>query len=103
MKIGGKMTPLKFIQATADFGEPENTPLARFCQRSGHAKDKRVTGPITYAIDGKADTAWGIDAGPGRRNVPRNAVFVLEKPDRGEARLRTHHRPQHETWRLEQR
>jgi hypothetical protein len=43
-------------------------------------KDKRVTGPIAYAIDGDDKTAWGIDAGPGRRNVPRNAVFVLEKP-----------------------
>jgi len=39
-----------------------------------------VTGPVEYAIDGKDETAWGIDAGPGRRNVPRNAVFVPEKP-----------------------
>jgi mono/diheme cytochrome c family protein len=80
MKIDGKMTKLKFIQATADFGEPENTPLAPFARDKEIEKDKRVTGPISYAIDGKADTAWGIDAGPGRRNVPRNAVFVLEKP-----------------------
>jgi mono/diheme cytochrome c family protein len=80
MKIDGKMTKLKFIQATADFGEPENTPLAPFARDKETDKDKRVTGPISYAIDGKADTAWGIDAGPGRRNVPRNAVFVLEKP-----------------------
>src|SRR5579872_4619007 len=27
------------------------------------------------AIDDKGDTGWGIDAGPGRRNVPRKAVF----------------------------
>jgi hypothetical protein len=71
---------LKFIKATADFGEPENTPIPGFAKDQDTAKDKRVTGPIAYAIDGKADTAWGIDAGPGRRNVPRNAVFVLEKP-----------------------
>ena len=32
------------------------------------------------AIDGNGDTAWGIDAGPGRRNQPRKAVFVTEKP-----------------------
>ena len=44
------------------------------------SKTRRVTGPIAYAIDGKDETAWGIDAGPGRRNVPRKAVFVLEKP-----------------------
>jgi hypothetical protein len=28
MKIDGKVTKLKFAKATADFGEPENTPLA---------------------------------------------------------------------------
>ncbi|MGZ8901666.1 MAG: DUF1553 domain-containing protein, partial [Limisphaerales bacterium] len=33
-----------------------------------------------FAIDGKDDTAWGIDAGPGRRNQPRKAVFIPEKP-----------------------
>ena len=26
---------------------------------------KRVTGPVDFAIDGKDETAWGIDAGPG--------------------------------------
>ena len=41
---------------------------------------KRVVGPVAFAIDGKDETAWGIDAGPGRRNVPREAVFVAEKP-----------------------
>lgn len=80
MKIAGKMTPLKFKKATADFGEPENTPLAPFAKDKDAEKDKRVTGPIAYAIDGNDKTAWGINAGPGRRNVPRNAVFVLEKP-----------------------
>lgn len=80
MKMDGKDTKLKFVKATADFGEPENTPLVGFARDQDTAKDKRVTGPITYAIDGDDKTAWGIDAGPGRRNVPRNAVFVLEAP-----------------------
>jgi mono/diheme cytochrome c family protein len=80
MMVDGKDTKLKFVKATADFGEPENTPLAGFARDQDAAKDKRVTGPIAYAIDGDDKTAWGIDAGPGRRNVPRNAVFVLEKP-----------------------
>ena len=35
---------------------------------------------MSFAIDGKDETAWGIDAGPGRRNVPRVAVFIPEKP-----------------------
>ncbi len=41
---------------------------------------RRVTGPIEYAIDGNNLTAWGIDVGPGRSNVPRKAVFTLDKP-----------------------
>ena len=80
IKVDGRQVPLKIVRATADFGEPENTPLAAFARDQDAAKDKRVTGPVAYAIDGRAETAWGIDAGPGRRNVPRNAVFVLEKP-----------------------
>ncbi|WP_345738043.1 PSD1 and planctomycete cytochrome C domain-containing protein [Prosthecobacter algae] len=79
IKIGDKLTPLKFIKATADYGEPENTPLVPYARDKEADKDNRVTGPVTYAIDGDAKTAWGIDAGPGRRNVPRKAVFVLEK------------------------
>ncbi len=71
---------LKFVKASADFGEPKKTPLAPFARDQDAAKDKRVTGPVSYAIDGDDKTAWGIDAGPGRRNVPRNAVFTLEKP-----------------------
>lgn len=80
VKIGDKLTSLKFTKATADYGEPENTPLVPYARDKEADKDSRVTGPVTYAIDGDAKTAWGIDAGPGRRNVPRKAVFVLEKP-----------------------
>ena len=39
-----------------------------------------MTGPIEFAIDGKDETAWTSDIGPGRSNVPRNAVFLLERP-----------------------
>jgi hypothetical protein len=73
----GKRKPVKFVTATADYGNPERELEPNFDDRS---KKKRVTGPVGYAIDGKDDTAWGIDAGPGRRNVPRVAVFVPEKP-----------------------
>ena len=37
-----------------------------------------MTGPVAYAIDGKDETAWSIDLGPGRRNKPCQAVFVAE-------------------------
>jgi len=74
---GGPSTSIKFVRATADIN-PRETPLAAiFDDRSGK---KRVTGPAGFAIDGKDETAWGIDAGPGRRNVPRKAVFTAQKP-----------------------
>jgi hypothetical protein len=76
-KEPGKKTRIKLVKATADYANPERELEPNFDDKS---KKKRVTGPIDYAIDNKDDTAWGIDAGPGRRNVPRNAVFVPEKP-----------------------
>ena len=76
-KTPEKWTRVKLASATADFGNDEKALEPMFDDRAGK---KRVTGPVTFAIDGKDDTAWGIDAGPGRRNVDRKAVFVLEKP-----------------------
>jgi hypothetical protein len=73
----GKRERVKFADATADFNPPERELEKCYDDKS---KKRRVTGPVGFAIDGKDDTAWGIDAGPGRRNVPRVAVFVPEKP-----------------------
>ena len=64
-------------RATADVNPPEAPLESIFDDKSGK---KRVTGPIGFAIDGKNETAWGIDVGPGRRNQPRKAVFTAEKP-----------------------
>jgi hypothetical protein len=68
---------LKFAKATADVNPGERELDKIFDNRSGQ---RRVTGPIEFANDGNNLTAWGIDIGPGRSNVPRHAVFVLEKP-----------------------
>jgi hypothetical protein len=68
---------VKIKKATADVNPPERELEPIFDDKSGR---RRVTGPIDFAIDRKGETAWGIDAGPGRRNVPRQAIFVLEKP-----------------------
>jgi len=68
---------IKIVAATADVNPPEAPLEAIFDDRS---KARRVTGPIEYAIDGKPLTAWTFDIGPGRRNLPRKAVFVAEKP-----------------------
>src|SRR4051812_42689334 len=72
-----KKAKVKFARATADYDQPEAPLEPNFEDRSGK---KRVTGPVAMAIDDKDETAWGIDAGPGRRNVERQAVFVAETP-----------------------
>src|SRR5262249_32267731 len=68
---------VKFVRATADVNPAEAPLEAIYDDKSGK---QRVTGPIDFAIDGKDETAWGIDIGPGRRNKPCKAVFVAEKP-----------------------
>ena len=73
----GARDKLKFVKVTADYSNPERDLEPNFYDKTDK---KRVTGPIDFAIDGKDETAWGIDQGPGRRNQPRNAVFVPEKP-----------------------
>jgi hypothetical protein len=77
-----RKSDLKFSGATADVN-PGDAPLHPiFDDKSGK---KRITGAIGYALDGNDETAWGIDIGPGRSNVPRNAVFTLEQPLQNEA------------------
>jgi hypothetical protein len=72
-----QITKLKFAQASADVNPPETELEAKFNDKSGK---RRVTGPITFAMDGKEDTGWGIDVGAGLRNQPRKAVFNLAAP-----------------------
>jgi mono/diheme cytochrome c family protein len=64
---------VKFASATADYENAEAVLEPNFDDKSGK---RRVTGSIKFAIDGDDLTAWGIDAGPGRRNQERKAVFV---------------------------
>ncbi|MGV3719608.1 MAG: DUF1549 and DUF1553 domain-containing protein [Actinomycetota bacterium] len=73
----GERVAVKIVSATADANPPERELQPAFDDRS---KKRRVTGPIGYATDGKPETAWSIDVGNGRSNVPRKAVFVFEKP-----------------------
>jgi hypothetical protein len=72
-----KLQKVKIASATADVEAPEAPLEAIYDDKSNK---KRLTGPVAFAIDGKDDTAWSIDIGPGRRNMPRKAVFVPEKP-----------------------
>lgn len=72
-----KKENIKFIKALADYSNPTRDLEATYDDRSNK---KRITGSVDFAIDGKVETAWGIDQGPGRRNQPRVAVFIPEKP-----------------------
>jgi hypothetical protein len=72
-----KVTKVKIEHATADLNMPETPLEAMFFDKSNK---KRVTGPIEFAIDGKDETAWGTDAGPGLRNQARKAVFDAAEP-----------------------
>lgn len=72
-----KTEKVEFVRASASVNPPEKPLDPIFDDRSGK---KRVTGPIEFAVDGKVETAWGIDVGPGRSNQPREAVFVPKKP-----------------------
>jgi Protein of unknown function (DUF1549)/Protein of unknown function (DUF1553) len=72
-----KVTKVKLVRATADYNQPERELEPIYDDKS---KRRRLTGPVEFAIDGKDETAWGVDAGPGSRNQPRKAVFVPEKP-----------------------
>ena len=83
----GQREKLKFVKVTADYSNPERDLEPNFYDKTDK---KRVTGSVEYAIDGKDETAWGIDQGPGRRNQPRNAVFVPEKSFGYEGGTRLH-------------
>jgi hypothetical protein len=61
-------TKVSFTDATADFEQARTPP-------GEPAKDADIFGPVKLAIDGNEKTAWAIDAGPGRRNTDRKAVF----------------------------
>lgn len=70
-------TRVQFSNATADFSMPKSglTP-----EHFDKAMSNRVVGPVAFACDDDESTAWGIDAGPGRRNTDRVAVFQCAQP-----------------------
>jgi len=72
-----KKTTVKIVKATADVNQPERDLEKVYDDKT---KKRRVTGPVEFAIDGKEETGWGIDVGPGLRNQPRKAVFNAAEP-----------------------
>ncbi|MCA9073818.1 MAG: PSD1 domain-containing protein [Planctomycetaceae bacterium] len=92
-----QVAELKFSHATADVNPSEQPLDTSFNDKTDK---QRVTGPIEYANDGNDLTAWTQDIGPGRSNVPHNAVFVLEKPLENEQgfRINIKLKQQHGGW-----
>ncbi|MEO7653395.1 MAG: PSD1 and planctomycete cytochrome C domain-containing protein [Bryobacteraceae bacterium] len=73
----GEYAQVKIASASSDLDLPA-VPLPEMFAVAG--KTDRILGPVHFAIDGKTNTAWGVDAGPALRNQARKAVFVFEKP-----------------------
>jgi mono/diheme cytochrome c family protein len=73
-----KSEPVKIKSAMADVNPAKTQIDNKYFY--DEFKKERFTGPIEMAIDANDKTAWGIDIGPARSNVPRKALFVLEKP-----------------------
>jgi hypothetical protein len=74
-----KKTQLKWAGAYSDVN-PIEAPQPQFLWNEKGKEDKRITGPIDFAIDGKDETAWTIDIDPARRNQSRQAIFVADQP-----------------------
>jgi hypothetical protein len=92
-----KTGKLKIARATADINPPEQELEPIFNDKSGR---RRLVGPVEFAVDGKDETAWSIDAGPGLRNQQRKAVFTLDKPvaNEGETLLTFYLSQKHGGW-----
>ncbi|MFO1451784.1 MAG: PSD1 and planctomycete cytochrome C domain-containing protein [Opitutaceae bacterium] len=63
--------------AKADFESPAR-PMGPFYSKGDD--DKRKLGPAAFAFDGKDETAWSPDRGPGRRNAPVEVTAVFKEP-----------------------
>ena len=70
-----KPSAVSWSGATADFEEPQKPEGAKL-----EDPKARLYGPVRFAADGEERTSWTIDAGPGRRNVEREAVFTAKQP-----------------------
>ena len=92
-----KKERVKFVEATSDYDPPAHKLEPVFADKTNN---ERLVGPVSFAIDGKPNTAWDVNAGPGRRNVARKAVFRCGKPISvsGEVVLNIHLQQNHGGW-----
>ena len=71
-----KWERVAIADVTASFEQAEQPLVAPFRRKD----DKRVVGPAKFLADGKNETAWGADRGPGRRHQDLAAHLRFEKP-----------------------
>jgi hypothetical protein len=76
---GKTWQPLKLVNASADFAEPDGKVEPEWKADFDNAQ-KRTRGPVAYLIDGDENTGWRADRGPGLRNQDGVAVVQFAKP-----------------------
>jgi hypothetical protein len=66
---------VKFVKATADFSNAEKPLEPEFQSESRNERGRQARlRPVALAIDGNADTAWGIDAGPAAQSAAQGCL-----------------------------
>jgi len=75
-----KPVAIKIASAAADLSLSPRPMAPVFLDPKKPDSVPRLEGSIEFAIDGKPETAWAIDLGPGRRNASHEAVFRLDQP-----------------------
>lgn len=73
-----KKIPL--AKTSADFDSPERPLDVLFRVEEKDKPEKRTVGPAAFLIDGKTETAWSPDRGPGRRNAATEVVIEFKEP-----------------------
>jgi mono/diheme cytochrome c family protein len=74
---GAPWEKVRIGDVTADFAQLPQ-PIGAPFRKSD--KDTRVIGSAKYVAEGKEETAWGADRGPGRRHHDLAAQLRFEKP-----------------------
>ncbi|MGL4549585.1 MAG: PSD1 and planctomycete cytochrome C domain-containing protein [Gemmataceae bacterium] len=75
-----KWAKVPVAAVTADVSPPARELEPIYQIKKDGKPDPRRVGPASFLADGKEDTGWCPDVGPGRRNVPSHAVLAFKTP-----------------------
>ncbi|MGZ8939627.1 MAG: PSD1 and planctomycete cytochrome C domain-containing protein, partial [Limisphaerales bacterium] len=76
-EIKSGLMKIPLTNAVADIEAPDQLLSAPFARKD----EKRRMGPAAFLIDGKDETAWSTDLGPGRRNDDAQVVMTIATND----------------------